>query len=779
MPSTIYSYTLTGQSIFPVNFEYLARRFVTVTLVGQTKKVLVLNVDYRFTSKMAIITAVPQVPGEFQTIEIRRETSSTDRLVNFTDGSILRSQDLNVSQIQAIHIAEEARDISNRSLVNDTFAWNALGLPIINVADPSRPNDVTNKTYVDQLVSKTTEAGFSRTVRAPEGEPLHVLPPASMRANRVLGFDALGNPSAVLPSPGSGAELALMLANEALGSRLVASSVVAVKSLLDVSKVTPNRNQHVSLSLGDRSGLFLPTLDDVSTEVAADPMQGVYVPYASDLSGRGGAYVRQYGQAMGCTGINVDWFGAPRNNVDEDSAPAIYAASILARTLTSSNKYGTGHEVRNRKMVTFTPGSTYAVYTTVSLDTQGARLDWGCESGKVNIIGAHPSSKDKRNALGFSFNLLYRTCFKGINFSGFVKIHEWDTKNLDSATVLYDDCEFHDSGIAGQPVIDTRSFALSRSTDLVFRNCRATGVYRLLNSYCDTLRFEGCIFRNFDASGSFVLADSSVKTSGGMWVPYAPGDDARWFDLYDNLRAGSRGLYTSGTRFSPESGGIPIVKNFMDGSDGLTNRFTNSIVIDAGSAAAAPGLALHTGLIILAGDGKGNSIAPSIITINGSVRSRTGLIRTESGDPVNKRRGQFAIQISEASQSHLSTQGVSPGAPLVEQQLMKFVVGTILYKAPSTVIGSTTLEIDIGIHGRNPTINVSGSGSIVTSLTGAFDGERVTIVFQNNNGKVVDASAGSNIYLAGSAYTTAAWGTITLEHQRAGNKWVEISRSVR
>lgn len=44
----------------------------------------------------------------YMTIELRRVTSTTDRLVDFTDGSILRAYDLNVAQIQTMHVAEEA-----------------------------------------------------------------------------------------------------------------------------------------------------------------------------------------------------------------------------------------------------------------------------------------------------------------------------------------------------------------------------------------------------------------------------------------------------------------------------------------------------------------------------------------------------------------------------------------------------------------------------------------------------------------------------------------------
>lgn len=206
MSSTVYTYTLTGQSIFPVNFEYLARRFVIITLVGATRQELTLNVDYRFTSKMEITTTVPQNPGEFTQLEVRRRTSATDRLVNFTDGSILRSQDLNISQIQAIHIAEEGRDISESSLVHNSIFWDALGYPIKNVGYGSEPTDAVNVQGLNDQMSRALRGGPT--------ERLNEIPTPALRQGRLLGFDASGQPVAVTASSGSSTELEMRLRSE-------------------------------------------------------------------------------------------------------------------------------------------------------------------------------------------------------------------------------------------------------------------------------------------------------------------------------------------------------------------------------------------------------------------------------------------------------------------------------------------------------------------------------------------------------------------------------------
>ena len=119
--STIAVYPLDGTNRkFVVPYEYLARRFVTVTLLGTDRKPLVLGTDFRFISANQIETT--QAWGDTQgyaNIEVRRKTSATQRLVDFYDGSVLRARDLNVSAIQTIHIAEEARNLAGETLAEN------------------------------------------------------------------------------------------------------------------------------------------------------------------------------------------------------------------------------------------------------------------------------------------------------------------------------------------------------------------------------------------------------------------------------------------------------------------------------------------------------------------------------------------------------------------------------------------------------------------------------------------------------------------------------------
>jgi hypothetical protein len=146
-PKTIRTYTLNGSlKDFTIPFEYLARKFVAVTLIGATRQDLVLNTDFRFSTPTTITTTLAWGPGQnFDLIEIRRNTSASDRLVDFADGSILRAFDLNTSQVQSLHIAEEARDLTADTIgVNNEGQLDARAKRIVNLADPVNPGDAVN-----------------------------------------------------------------------------------------------------------------------------------------------------------------------------------------------------------------------------------------------------------------------------------------------------------------------------------------------------------------------------------------------------------------------------------------------------------------------------------------------------------------------------------------------------------------------------------------------------------------------------------------------------------
>ena len=108
--STITQFT-SGSTQYRIEFDYLARTFVVVTLVNSPNptlnRVLEVGRDYQFLNPTMIEMLVDQ--SGFDIVRIHRQTG-TDLVVDFRNGSVLTASDLTNSELQAIHIAEEGRD---------------------------------------------------------------------------------------------------------------------------------------------------------------------------------------------------------------------------------------------------------------------------------------------------------------------------------------------------------------------------------------------------------------------------------------------------------------------------------------------------------------------------------------------------------------------------------------------------------------------------------------------------------------------------------------------
>ncbi|AJT60790.1 putative tail fiber protein [Ralstonia phage phiITL-1] len=161
-PTTVKVYPLDDVSRdFPVDFDYLAREFVVVTLLGNDRRELIQNSEYTFQTSTSIRTTETWGPtnGGYDNIEVRRVTSATERLVTFNDASILRASDLNLAELQTVHIAQEARDLVSDSLgVDDDGNLDARNRRIVNLGNPIDPQDAMTKEYYDSRVGETKDA---------------------------------------------------------------------------------------------------------------------------------------------------------------------------------------------------------------------------------------------------------------------------------------------------------------------------------------------------------------------------------------------------------------------------------------------------------------------------------------------------------------------------------------------------------------------------------------------------------------------------------------------
>ena len=89
-----------GQGKYTIPFAYLAKKFIHVTVNGIE---LTYNIEYRVEGTQVVLL-YPATSAD--TIEIYRKTT-TGRLIEFNDGSVLRGDDLTTFQLQILHLIEE------------------------------------------------------------------------------------------------------------------------------------------------------------------------------------------------------------------------------------------------------------------------------------------------------------------------------------------------------------------------------------------------------------------------------------------------------------------------------------------------------------------------------------------------------------------------------------------------------------------------------------------------------------------------------------------------
>ncbi|WJE88586.1 non-contractile tail fiber protein [Klebsiella phage Kpn17] len=144
----------TGATEFDIPFDYLSRKFVRVSLVSDDNRRLLSNItEYRYVSKTRVRLLVDT--SGFDRVEIRRFTSASERIVDFSDGSVLRAADLNVSQIQSAHIAEEARDAALMAMPQDDAGnLDARNRKIVRLAPGVDGTDAINKNQLDTTLGE-------------------------------------------------------------------------------------------------------------------------------------------------------------------------------------------------------------------------------------------------------------------------------------------------------------------------------------------------------------------------------------------------------------------------------------------------------------------------------------------------------------------------------------------------------------------------------------------------------------------------------------------------
>lgn len=151
MESKATVYYKAGKSNYTFPFAYISKQFVKVRYdrdIGDSVY-LEYNKDYNVTGQVLSLRSTTGFSDK-DTICIYRETP-TGSLVDFNDGSVLLSSDMDRLTLQLLHIVEEQRDaLFLNGMISDEKGWQGRNKRIKNIKDPVEAQDVTTKEYVDK-----------------------------------------------------------------------------------------------------------------------------------------------------------------------------------------------------------------------------------------------------------------------------------------------------------------------------------------------------------------------------------------------------------------------------------------------------------------------------------------------------------------------------------------------------------------------------------------------------------------------------------------------------
>ena len=142
--ATSITYTADGsQTNFSVPFDYLRPSFVHVAINDAE-----VSEGFTISNRMVMFDSAP---AKDSIVHIYRNTPTT-RLVSWADASILKAKDMTISEVQQLHILEEASDWSKTNSIvldEESGVWQGRKFRVSNIADPKDAQDAVTKNYID------------------------------------------------------------------------------------------------------------------------------------------------------------------------------------------------------------------------------------------------------------------------------------------------------------------------------------------------------------------------------------------------------------------------------------------------------------------------------------------------------------------------------------------------------------------------------------------------------------------------------------------------------
>ncbi len=132
----------TTQFSIPFTYQNTSELSVTVDGVAET------GLTFPSSSTVQLTSA----PATGTLVQVRRTTSLAARAIDFASGSVLTEEDLDNSNIQVFHAAQEAIDTAGDSItLTPANRWDAGGSIINNVGTPTSNTDAATKAYADGI----------------------------------------------------------------------------------------------------------------------------------------------------------------------------------------------------------------------------------------------------------------------------------------------------------------------------------------------------------------------------------------------------------------------------------------------------------------------------------------------------------------------------------------------------------------------------------------------------------------------------------------------------
>ena len=160
MAFSYVNYTGNGTTTqFSITFTYQNTSEISVTVDG------VAQAGLTFPSSSTV--QLTSAPASGTLVQVRRTTNLAARAVDFASGSVLTEEDLDDSNIQVFHAAQESTDLAGDSIqLGNDNKWDAQSSVIKNVGTPTASTDAATKGYTDTEVAGVVSSAVTQATAA-------------------------------------------------------------------------------------------------------------------------------------------------------------------------------------------------------------------------------------------------------------------------------------------------------------------------------------------------------------------------------------------------------------------------------------------------------------------------------------------------------------------------------------------------------------------------------------------------------------------------------------